>query len=337
MKKVPKKTAGRPVFFYFLWENRDKALLAFLFSLIFAVIFYLYRLPGEALLYALLLLAAVGLLWTGLAFWRYQRRWKERRRLLSYAATAPLPAGTGRSLAEKDYFAVVEELRRSMAALTERAEREKTESNDYYGMWIHQIKTPMAAMELMLQEEDTPEHRALQAELFRIEQYAEMALWYLRMEDGSDLLIRPVALNEVIKDAVHKYAPLFVRKKIRLVCEPTEETALTDRKWLTFLLEQLLSNSVKYTLQGEVRIGVAQGILTVSDTGIGIAKEDLPRIFEKGYTGYNGHEERRSTGIGLYLCKKAADRLSHTLSVTSAVGVGSCFSVNLNQASLRLE
>ena len=137
---------------------------------------------------------------------------------------------------------------------------------------------------------------------------------------------------------MRKYAGQFVRKRIHLVYQGTDIRVLTDEKWLSFIIEQLLSNAVKYTSKGSVTISVdAEKRLTISDTGIGIAGEDLPRIFEKGYTGYNGRVERKSTGIGLYLCKMAADKLGHRLSAESEPGKGSRFTIDLESYPLRTE
>ena len=194
-------------------------------------------------------------------------------------------------------------------------------------------------MQMTLQGEDTPEHRALEAELFRVRQYAEMALTYLRLGEGaSDLLIRPVALDGVIRQAVRKYAALFVQKRLTLAYEPTDAVALTDEKWLSFILEQLLDNAVKYTPTGGVTITVTAGkVLQVADTGIGVAAEDLPRIFEKGFTGYNGRADKTATGLGLYLCRQAADKLHHRLWAESEPGRGSVFCLDLHSDELGVE
>ena len=211
--------------------------------------------------------------------------------------------------------------------------------DDYYAAWVHQIKAPIAVMSLLLQQEDTEQNQQLKAELFRVEQYAEMALSYVRLGEGmKDLVIAQYPLDEIIRKAVRKYAGQFIRKKIRLVYVGTEEIVLTDEKWLSFILEQILSNAVKYTVKGSVTIEVNEKKqLTVSDTGIGIAAEDLPRIFEKGYTGKNGRLDRKSTGIGLYLCKMAADKMGHKLSVESVPGEGSRFTIDLESYPFRAE
>ncbi len=169
------------------------------------------------------------------------------------------------------------------------------------------------------------------AELFRVEQYADMALSYVRLGEGaSDLLIQEYPLDDIVRKAVRKYAGQFIRRRIRLVYEGTDARVVTDEKWLGFIIEQLLSNAVKYTTEGSVTITVDdRKQLSVTDTGIGISPEDMPRIFEKGYTGYNGRLDKKSTGIGLYLCRMAADKLGHRLTAQSEPGRGSRFTVEL--------
>ena len=167
---------------------------------------------------------------------------------------------------------------------------------------------------------------------------AEMALCYLRLDSCSnDLVIKKYSIDDIIRKAVHRYAPQFIRRRIRLVYAPSGEKAVTDEKWLLFIIEQLLSNAVKYNVKGSVTISFAGDVLTVSDTGIGISQEDIPRIFEKGYTGLGGRTDRKSTGLGLYLCKKAADLLGHRISVTSEIGRGSSFSVDLSREKIDIE
>ena len=215
-----------------------------------------------------------------------------------------------------------------MGAETER-QRSLEEMTDYYTMWAHQIKTPIFALRLLLREEPE-ENRESLAQLFRIEQYVEMVLGYLRTEDMSaDLKLTRCSLDRIIREQIHKYAGIFVSKKLSLSYEGTDAIVLTDEKWLGFVIGQILSNALKYTRTGGIEIwledergnrvsenpnlkqNTAPGIcntapatLVIADSGIGIQPEDLPRIFEKGYTGVNGREDNRATGIGLYLSRK---------------------------------
>ena len=171
-----------------------------------------------------------------------------------------------------------------------------------------------------------------------VEQYVQMALQYLRMEKmTSDLVFARYDLDALIRQAVRKYAPLFIRRKIILSYEPVHCEVLTDEKWLVFVLEQILSNALKYTKSGSIHIYLspdAPKTLVIEDTGIGIAPEDLPRIFEKGYTGCNGRADKRSTGIGLYLCRQIMEKLSHTIRIESEMGVGTKVYLGLDTVSL---
>lgn len=180
--------------------------------------------------------------------------------------------------------------------------------------------------------------RQFQEEQIKMEQYVQMALQYLRMEKmTSDLVFARYDLDALIRQAVRKYAPLFIRRKIILSYEPVHCEVLTDEKWLVFVLEQILSNALKYTKSGSIHIYLspdAPKTLVIEDTGIGIAPEDLPRIFEKGYTGCNGRADKRSTGIGLYLCRQIMEKLSHTIRIESEMGAGTKVYLGLDTVSL---
>lgn len=210
-------------------------------------------------------------------------------------------------------------------------ESRKKDLVEYYTMWVHQIKTPIAAMRLLLQSEDTPKNAELAGELFRVEQYVEMALHYTRLDaDTTDFIIQKCSLDSIIREAIRKYAKVFIRKKISLDYQPIEIQALTDEKWLEFVIEQILSNAVKYTQRGTVSIYMEdEQTIVIEDTGIGIRPEDLPRVCEKGYTGYNGHTDKRSTGIGLYLCKRILKKLSHSIEIDSELGKGTRVKIGL--------
>ena len=235
---------------------------------------------------------------------------------------------------EADYEELIRLVHRDKMQQLTAFENKKTDMTEYYTMWMHQIKTPIAAMRLLLQSEDHPSNPELSEELFRIEQYVEMALQYLRLDsDTSDLLIQRYELDDIIREAVRKYAKLFIRKKIRLNYESVGMQVLTDEKWLEFVIEQVLSNAIKYTPSGSISIykkPEEKQVLVIEDTGIGIRAEDLPRVCERGYTGYNGHTDKRSTGIGLYLCKQILKKLSHEIWLESKPGQGTKVYIRLD-------
>ncbi len=320
-------------------QYRAAALMFLAFGGIFALVFSLYDLETEAVWYAgglCLFLAAVVL---GIHFLSYRRRHLEYKRVLKDIQVTLEELPSPRTLAEADLQEILREQRRLLDTALTDWQQERQESMDYYTTWVHQIKTPISVMRMTLDSEDTKEHRELLAELFRVEQYVEMALNYLRLGSGSsDYVFQEYDLDPIIRQAIHKYAPQFVRRRIRLVYEPVRVKVLTDEKWLLFIIEQILSNSVKYTRKGAVTItATPEGVLTISDTGIGIAPEDLPRIFERGFTGYNGRADKKSTGLGLYLCRMAADRLHHKISAASAPGKGTAISIDLRREALEVE
>lgn len=302
-----------------------------LFAGIFAGVFLLYQQQVQTVLYAALLCICVGVVFVAIGFYHYVRRHRLLHRLREEIAfnIEQLPAP--RNLLEQDYTELLEQMQQNNIQAGAKADRRQQEMLSYYTMWAHQIKTPISAMRLLLQEQDSEQNQQLLTELFKIEQYVEMVLSYLRLDgDSTDYVIGQYELDDIVKQAVRKYAPLFIRKKIKLVLEPISCKVLTDEKWLAFVIEQLLSNALKYTNAGEIHIEVVSPrTLVISDTGIGIASSDLPRVFEWGYTGYNGRADKRATGIGLYLCKQILTKLGHTISITSATGSGTTVSVGL--------
>lgn len=291
-------------------------------------VFYLYSLPSEALIYAAVLAFVFEIVFFGVTYKKEFKKAKTRERMICSALTdVTLPPAE--TIMEKDYQTVIRLLQDELIRLQNSYESAEQEEIDYYTAWVHQIKTPIAVMRMQLGNEqvDTGE---LETELFRIEQYVDMVLTFIRLGSGStDLVIREYSLDELIRETIRKFAPQFIHKKLRLCYDGTDKIIVTDKKWFCCILEQLLSNAIKYTPEGHIEITESNGILQISDTGIGIAPEDIPRIFEKGFTGKNGRFEKHSSGLGLYLCKKAADLLSVPLSVQSVVGTGSKFSLNI--------
>jgi signal transduction histidine kinase len=166
-----------------------------------------------------------------------------------------------------------------------------------------------------------------------------MALSYLKLESSSsDYVLKKYPLDGIVKQAVRKYAKIFIRKKISLRLDELNLEVLTDEKWLGYAIEQVLSNALKYTPEGgEISICLEGQTLVVADNGIGIAAEDLPRVFDKGFTGYNGRIDKKSTGIGLYLCKRMLEKLSHSIGIESEAGRGTKVKINLARPEIGIE
>lgn len=325
-----------------MYDFRGVCIWAVLSGAVFAAVFALYGIRMEAAWYPILITALFGVIMLAAGFVRYDKRRRNMERILSSDGIFPDAADIlpkAESLEEEDYHELLGKMEAAFRKKKGEWDASRRDMDDYYATWVHQIKAPIAVMKVMLQQEDTPENRGLSAELFRVEQYAEMALCYVRLGEGaSDLVIQEYDLDTIIRKAVRKYAGQFIRRRIRLVYEGTAVRVITDEKWLSFIIEQLLSNAVKYTSEGSVTIAVEDGKkLSVTDTGIGISPEDMPRIFEKGYTGYNGRLDKKSTGIGLYLCRKAAEKLGHVLTAESEPGKGSRFTIDLESYPFRAE
>lgn len=304
---------------------------------IFGILFYLYDIPFDAIIYG----CELSFVWSAVClfidFYKYYKRHKllhiNREQFFDDAEQLP----EYMDIIEYDYQELAKKLYQAKQELISKNRIAKKELLDYYGMWVHQIKTPIAALDILLQNTERMLYQLdekemmqkaisvsdMKMELFKIEQYVEMALNYLRVEDiSSDLVFKKHELDDMVRQVIRKYAKIFISKKIKIDFKLTKACIVTDEKWFIFVLEQIISNALKYIKKGQIFIYMKEKSLVIEDTGIGIPAEDLPRIFEKGFTGYNGRENKKSTGIGLYLCKNIMDKLQWNITVDSEVGSG---------------
>lgn len=329
---------------------RDRAAMFGCLLICYGTLFligYLYDIPFEKTRYIAEFSGAGVFLCLLVDILKYAERWKELKRCIATSDTYPGMFYTVPGDLEALYRSMIAKMRQEKEELIFEDQKRYTEMMDYYGMWAHQIKTPIAAMRIFVQsgmdreenEENQKLFRQLQMELFKTEQYVEMVLSYLKIGDiAKDMVLERCDLGKVVRQAVKKYSRLFILQKLSLEMGEIAEIVLTDEKWLSFVVEQILSNALKYTKSGSVSIYLEQeGVLVIKDTGIGISAEDLPRIMEKGYTGYNGRIDKRSTGIGLYLCKKVMDKLHHQLRIDSEDGKGTKVVLDLRRTQLDLE
>lgn len=324
----------------FLREKRQLLFFLLFFEGSLCLTYGLYGLPWGPAGYTCLVTAVVTLGFLMAGFFRWKRKRRQllilKRQAEQSLETADLPK------AETPLEKIYQEIIRDQEKRCQREQKESREklarSREYYTRWSHQIKTPIAAMELLLQEEPA-DVRALKRELLKTSQYVEMALSYQRMEgDGNDLVIQRYELRPVVMQAVKKVSPLLIHKHISFSAGDLSGEVLTDEKWLVFVLEQLLTNASKYTKEGgSVRIGKENGLLVLRDTGIGIRPEDLPRIFEWGYTGYNGRLDKRSTGVGLALVKQVMEMLGNKMEIRSVLGEGTEVFLDLRRTELEAE
>lgn len=302
--------------------------------IIFAYTFVMYHLPLGAVIYpSLLCLLLVGAV-VAKDCVRLYRKHEEFVRLRTLPDSLCDQLSVYGSMEDGDYRELI-----SLLIMREKEIRREYDASvrdmvDYYTIWVHQIKTPIASMRLTLESEDNPYSRRLKEDLFRIEQYVDMVLAYLRLDSFStDYVFKEYELDSIVRQAVRKISGQFIGSGIKLNFTPSDLSVITDRKWLSFVIEQLLSNALKYTPRnGSISIFMEEPkILCIRDTGIGIAPEDLFRIFEKGYTGYNGRRDKKSSGLGLYLCHRICEALGHEISVDSRPDEGTTVRLGLMQ------
>lgn len=327
------------LFLQYIKQYRRGFAAGAIFCIIFLMSFLLYHLPVGAVLYPMALCVIVGIIFLAFDFRRIKRRHEilESIRSLTDTITGNFPQIE--NIEDADYQQIIRLISEEHNSYCTDINHRYSDMTDYYTVWVHQIKTPIASMRLHLQNEDTSLSRKLSADLFRIEQYVEMVLTFLRLNSkSSDYVIKEYDLDSIIKQTVKKFAGEFIVRKLSLVYEPLNTTVLTDEKWLSFVIEQVLSNALKYTPAGSISITLEPyKRLCIRDTGIGIAAEDLPRIFENGFTGYNGRSDKKASGIGLYLCKLVCTNLGHTIKAESIVDEGTVISIDLARTKLETE
>ena len=325
------------LFLTYLKRNIRLLVMLLMFGGVLYAVLLLYKAPVEGALYGLLLCFVLGFCFLTAGFLRYRKKHRALQRVLSQLREGLPSLPEAADAVEADYQDMLMTLHEDRCAIVARAAEAQDRAETFYTAWVHQIKTPMAAMDLLLQS-GAPDAALLKGELFSMEKYVDLVLTYQRLgSDTTDLVLRECALDGIIRAAVKEYARLFILKKLTLTFTPTGLTVLTDEKWLGFVVGQLLGNALKYTQKGGVSIYATGTQLVIEDTGLGIPESELPRIFEKSFTGENGRADRRTTGLGLYLCKGACDLLGHGIRAESEVGKGTKVILDLSRADTPTE
>lgn len=327
------------LFLKYLKQKLGLFVVGMTFSLIFTVSFFLYHLPVEAVIYPAILCTFIGFLALIFDFMLTNTRHKKLSQIKTIDDVFTVTFPTDNNIQNENYRKIISTLCKQYKQYQQETNNKYMDMIEYYTVWAHQIKTPIAAMRLTLQNEDSPLSRKLTNDLYRIEQYVEMVMTFLRLNSNStDYVFKEYDLDTIVRSAVKKFSSEFIDRKLRLIYEPLNTSVITDEKWLSFVIEQVLSNALKYTPDGSIKISlVKEKTLRIEDTGIGIAPSDLPRIFDNGYTGFNGRTDKRASGIGLYLCKRICNNLGHNITANSKVDVGTIIDIDLSQFKIETE
>ena len=326
----------------YFWQYKIFFIVFFCFACFFALSFYLFHLPVEAVAYPTVVCSVFLVIIIVVKSIKARKRHENLVKLVNYMPDIPESLSAD-GIFEEDFLALLRTVSEKFSELRTQKDAQYADMQDYYSMWVHQVKTPITAMKLMLQNENTASSARLKAdlqrELHRIEQYVDMALTFIRLEsETTDYVIKEHELDIIIKNAVRSFAGEFISRHLRLIYNECGKKIVTDAKWFSFVLEQVISNALKYTPEGSVSIFVENDdTLCIRDTGIGINAEDLPRVFENSYTGRNGRGESHSSGIGLYLCRRICHNLNHSLEIESRPNEGTTVRIGFGHAPERLE
>ncbi|MFU0787952.1 MAG: Histidine kinase domain-containing protein [Enterococcus gilvus] len=279
----------------------------------------------DSLLFTLFVLAVYSIV----SFYRFSRKQQQ----LELLATKDLQVSNllflpkAETLAEETYQQTLQVVLENKNQQQEELQQKQKVMMDDFGLWLHQIKTPVAALDLVIQSGQL-DPRTMKNEVFKINEYLQMILNYMRQHlDQTDFVFQQLSIEAIVKTVVKKYATFFSQKNLSLQLQQLEGTVYSDQKWLIFILEQVIFNGIKYTENGTITISFAKNQLMIQDTGIGIRSEDLPRVFEKGYTGINGREQQRASGLGLYLSQQAAEKLGCRILIDSQVNKGTTVTI----------
>ena len=307
--------------------------------LICLCVFKLYNLELEAFAYAFMILCVLLVVCFLFDYYKY---YKKHQTLLTLRSNSNVSLSCDlqdSSLIGEDYHEILVAMKEYHDQYVESSESKMHDLEDYFTMWVHQAKLPIAAMKLLLEDEELSRSE-IKLQLLRMDQYTDMVLAYLRLNSThTDFLFKELELDDLIRQSIRRFSTEFIRKHIQLSFKETGDVILSDEKWLVFVFEQILSNSLKYTNEnGLISIYLkSKHILVIEDNGIGISASDLSRVFEKGYTGMNGRSDKTASGLGLYLCKNILDMLNHKITIESSVGKGTRVLLDLTHFEGRIE
>ena len=290
---------------------------------VYAVLFvfvYLYRIPIEVILYPFILTIVFVLIVLLFDYIKYKEKVNKIIQICNDISSCYSVKINDKNIFDEYYLDIINELLKENRKQVSQIQKKISDINDYFSIWVHQIKTPIASMKLKIDNEQI-DSLQLASDLNRIDHYVDLVLSFLKFdEEKIDLYFRKTDVDRIMRESLKKFSNDFIIKKIRLDYKLSKREVLTDEKWLSFVFDQLLSNALKYTDKGTISIYYdGESCLCIKDSGIGIALADIERLFEKGFTGYNGRQYKKASGIGLYMCKLMCDKLNIAISIESVV------------------
>ena len=290
---------------------------------VYAILFvfaYLYRIPIEVILYPFILTIVFVLIVLLFDYIKYKEKVNKIIQICNDISSCYSVKINDKNIFDEYYLDIINELLKENRKQVSQIQKKISDINDYFSIWVHQIKTPIASMKLKIDNEQM-DLLQLASDLNRIDHYVDLVLSFLKFdEEKIDLYFRKTDVDKIMRESLKKFSNDFIIKKIRLDYKLSKREVLTDEKWLSFVFDQLLSNALKYTDKGTISIYYdGECCLCIKDSGIGIALADMERLFEKGFTGYNGRQYKKASGIGLYMCKRMCDKLNIAISIESIV------------------
>ena len=290
---------------------------------VYAILFvfvYLYRIPIEVILYPFILTIVFVLMVLLFDYIKYKEKVNKISQICNDISSCYSVKINDKNIFDEYYLDIINELLKENRKQVSQIQKRVSDINDYFSIWVHQIKTPIASMKLKIDNEQM-DLLQLASDLNRIDHYVDLVLSFLKFdEEKIDLYFRKTDVDRIMRESLKKFSNDFIIKKIRLDYKLSKREVLTDEKWLSFVFDQLLSNALKYTDKGTISIYYdGDSCLCIKDSGIGIALADMERLFEKGFTGYNGRQYKKASGIGLYMCKRMCDKLNIGISIESVV------------------
>ncbi|BBD88956.1 sensor histidine kinase [Staphylococcus caprae] len=289
----------------FIKSIRNEISIVVCIFLLFALIFFLFTLPFSAFGLAL----GIVLLVISIHWWIKYLGFKKDERLKE----------------------TIDNLENELTEVKNQQVEYRNDVESYFLTWVHQIKTPITASQLLLERNEENVVNRVRQEIVQIDNYTSLALSYLKLlNEESDMTISEVEMNELIRPLIMKYRIQFIEQHTRIHYEKCEDKVLTDAQWVSIMIEQILNNALKYARGKDIWIefDASEQSLIIKDNGVGISKADIPKIFDKGYSGYNGRLNEESSGIGLFIVKHISNHLNHEVDVDSKLNEGTTFKIH---------